>query len=61
MTANEPAESSSASIVNVAAIANVSTATVSRVLSGKRTKDDDIARRGSATACEPRPTASTIR
>ena len=51
MTANEPAESSSsASIVNVAAIANVSTATVSRVLSGKRTKDDDIARRVRAAA-----------
>ena len=50
MTANEPAESSSVSIVNVAAIANVSTATVSRVLSGKRTKDDDIARRVRAAA-----------
>ena len=33
------------SITNVAAIANVSIATVSRVLSGKRSKDDDIARR----------------
>lgn len=50
MTTNEPAESPSASIVNVAAIANVSTATVSRVLSGKRTKDDDIARRVRAAA-----------
>lgn len=34
-----------ASITNVAALAGVSIATVSRVLSGKRTKDDDIARR----------------
>lgn len=42
--------SSRASIVNVAAIAKVSTATVSRVLSGKRTKDDDIARRVRAAA-----------
>lgn len=50
MTMREPTESSSASIVNVAAIANVSTATVSRVLSGKRTKDDDIARRVRAAA-----------
>lgn len=33
------------SITNVAAMANVSIATVSRVLSGKRSKDDDIARR----------------
>ena len=31
------------SITNVAALANVSIATVSRVLSGKRDKDDDIA------------------
>lgn len=34
-----------ASITNVAALADVSIATVSRVLSGRRTKDDDIARR----------------
>jgi LacI family transcriptional regulator len=34
-----------ASITTVAAKAKVSTATVSRVLSGSRTKDDDIARR----------------
>lgn len=33
------------SITNVAALADVSIATVSRVLSGKRGKDDDIARR----------------
>ena len=33
------------SITNVAAMADVSIATVSRVLSGKRGKDDDIARR----------------
>lgn len=33
------------SITNVAALADVSIATVSRVLSGRRTKDDDIARR----------------
>ena len=33
------------SITDVAALANVSTATVSRVLSGRRQKDDDIARR----------------
>lgn len=33
------------SIVEVATLAHVSTATVSRVLSGRRTKDDDIARR----------------
>lgn len=33
------------SITEVAALANVSTATVSRVLSGRRKKDDDIARR----------------
>lgn len=37
--------SSSSSITNVAALAQVSKATVSRVLSGQRTKDDDIARR----------------
>lgn len=37
--------SGNSSITNVAALANVSTATVSRVLSGRRTKDDDIARR----------------
>ena len=34
-----------ASITNVAALADVSIATVSRVLSGRRTKDVDIARR----------------
>ena len=33
------------SIVDVAVAAGVSTATVSRVLSGRRSKDDDIARR----------------
>ena len=38
------------SITNVAALANVSIATVSRVLSGKRDKDDDIARRVRAAA-----------
>ncbi|TPF85478.1 LacI family transcriptional regulator [Bifidobacterium sp. UTCIF-37] len=37
--------SSTSSITNVAALARVSKATVSRVLSGQRTKDDDIARR----------------
>ncbi|MBT1166383.1 LacI family DNA-binding transcriptional regulator [Bifidobacterium simiarum] len=37
--------SSVPSIANVAAVAGVSSATVSRVLSGRRTKDDDIARR----------------
>lgn len=37
--------SSQTSIANVAALANVSTATVSRVLSGQRSKDDDIAQR----------------
>ena len=36
---------SGSSITNVAATAGVSIATVSRVLSGKRGKDDDIARR----------------
>ncbi|MBQ1512873.1 LacI family DNA-binding transcriptional regulator [Bifidobacterium merycicum] len=40
----------SSSITNVAALANVSIATVSRVLSGKRGKDDDIARRVRAAA-----------
>lgn len=43
--ANHSEHTSPASIANVAAVANVSTATVSRVLSGRRTKDDDIARR----------------
>mgnify|MGYP002198307870 FL=1 len=43
----QPATSS---ITNVAAMAHVSIATVSRVLSGKRTKDDDIARRVRAAA-----------
>ena len=33
------------SILEVATLAQVSTATVSRVLSGRRTKDDDIAQR----------------
>jgi LacI family transcriptional regulator len=37
--------SSNVSIVEVAALANVSTATVSRVLSGQRSKEDDIDRR----------------
>ncbi|MCI1832930.1 MAG: LacI family transcriptional regulator [Bifidobacterium sp.] len=41
-TADNTANSS---ITDVAALANVSTATVSRVLTGRRTKDDDIARR----------------
>ncbi|MCI1636435.1 LacI family DNA-binding transcriptional regulator [Bifidobacterium sp.] len=36
---------SEASISNVAALAGVSTATVSRVLSGRRKKDDDLSRR----------------
>ena len=45
----QPATSS---ITNVAAMAHVSIATVSRVLSGKRTKDDDIARRVRAAAEE---------
>ncbi|HAK71969.1 MAG TPA: LacI family transcriptional regulator, partial [Bifidobacterium sp.] len=40
----------SSSITNVAALADVSIATVSRVLSGKRAKDDDIARRVRAAA-----------
>lgn len=48
--ATPAAGTSSASITNVAALANVSTATVSRVLSGKRAKDDDIARRVRAAA-----------
>ncbi|KAB8288353.1 LacI family transcriptional regulator [Bifidobacterium ramosum] len=51
VTTAKPA-SAAASITNVAALANVSTATVSRVLSGKRTKDDDIARRVRAAAEE---------
>ena len=34
-----------ASITHVAALAKVSIATVSRVLSGRRAKDDDIAKR----------------
>ncbi|EFA22238.1 LacI family DNA-binding transcriptional regulator [Bifidobacterium gallicum] len=38
-------ERTPASITDVAALAKVSIATVSRVLSGKRSKDDDIARR----------------
>ena len=42
--ASASATSANSSITNVAALANVSIATVSRVLSGKRTKDDDIAR-----------------
>lgn len=37
--------SGNVSIVEVAALANVSTATVSRVLSGQRSKEDDIDRR----------------
>ena len=41
------------SITNVAALANVSNATVSRVLSGKRTKDADLARRVRAAAAQP--------
>lgn len=45
MESKEQAPASGSSIVNVAALAKVSTATVSRVLSGRRTKDDDIARR----------------
>ncbi|NEG69820.1 LacI family DNA-binding transcriptional regulator [Bifidobacterium choloepi] len=40
-----PSSSSAHSITDVAALASVSIATVSRVLSGKRQKDDDIARR----------------
>ncbi|MFT9008291.1 MAG: LacI family DNA-binding transcriptional regulator [Bifidobacterium sp.] len=36
---------SEVSIANVAAVAGVSTATVSRVLSGRRRKDDDLSRR----------------
>lgn len=39
------ASKSPSSILEVATLAQVSTATVSRVLSGRRTKDDDIARR----------------
>ena len=38
--ASASATSANSSITNVAALANVSIATVSRVLSGKRTKDD---------------------
>ncbi|RSX55143.1 maltose regulon regulatory protein MalI [Bifidobacterium dolichotidis] len=41
-----------ASINDVAALARVSIATVSRVLSGKRTKEDDIARRVRDAAAE---------
>ena len=37
--------SSTSSITDVAALARVSKATVSRVLSGRRTKDDNIAKR----------------
>lgn len=48
--ASASATSANSSITNVAALANVSIATVSRVLSGKRTKDDDIARRVRAAA-----------
>lgn len=50
MTSTQP--TNPASITNVAALANVSIATVSRVLSGKRDKDDDIARRVRAAAAE---------
>ncbi|KAB7790597.1 LacI family DNA-binding transcriptional regulator [Bifidobacterium leontopitheci] len=48
----QPPQQQPSSITNVAAKANVSIATVSRVLSGKRTKDDDIARRVRAAAEE---------
>ncbi|PLS31454.1 LacI family transcriptional regulator [Bifidobacterium margollesii] len=43
--ASTASSSSIPSIANVAALAGVSSATVSRVLSGKRVKDDDIDRR----------------
>lgn len=49
-SASASATSANSSITNVAALANVSIATVSRVLSGKRTKNDDIARRVRAAA-----------
>ena len=49
--ANRAANSPS-SILEVATLANVSTATVSRVLSGRRTKDDDIAQRVRKAAAE---------
>lgn len=49
--ANRAAKSPS-SILEVATLANVSTATVSRVLSGRRTKDDDIAQRVRKAAAE---------
>jgi LacI family transcriptional regulator len=42
---SQRASTSEASISNVAALAGVSTATVSRVLSGRRKKDDDLSRR----------------
>jgi LacI family transcriptional regulator len=46
------------SITNVAALANVSTATVSRVLSGQRNKDDDISRRVKEAAAKLNYTAN---
>ncbi|KFI54479.1 LacI family DNA-binding transcriptional regulator [Bifidobacterium callitrichos] len=46
------ASKSQASIVEVATLADVSTATVSRVLSGRRTKDDEIAARVRKAAAE---------
>lgn len=45
MTTNASETGTNNSITNVAALAHVSTATVSRVLTGRRTKDDDISRR----------------
>lgn len=50
MPARTTASGNGSSITDVAALAEVSTATVSRVLSGRRTKDDDIARRVRAAA-----------
>ncbi|WP_225431703.1 LacI family DNA-binding transcriptional regulator [Bifidobacterium platyrrhinorum] len=46
------ASKSPSSILEVATLANVSTATVSRVLSGRRAKDDDIAQRVRKAAAE---------
>lgn len=50
MAVRSSGSGNSSSITDVAALAEVSTATVSRVLSGRRTKDDDISRRVHAAA-----------
>lgn len=47
---SQRSSSSEASISNVAALAGVSTATVSRVLSGRRKKDDELSRKVKSAA-----------